>query len=83
MFGCASPTKQPVLFELMEGQQTGLHFSNKLTSTNDFNLFKYMYFYNGAGVCTGDFNNDGMADLFFSSNQGDNKLFLNKGQLKF
>ena len=84
MFGCVSPKKQPVLFELMESKQTGLHFSNTLTSTNEFNLFKYMYFYNGAGVSTGDFNNDGLADLFFSKNQGDNnKLFLNKGQLKF
>ena len=83
MFGCVSPKKQPVLFELMESKQTGLHFSNTLTSTNEFNLFKYMYFYNGAGVSTGDFNNDGLADLFFSSNQSDNKLFLNKGQLKF
>ncbi len=83
MFGCVSPKKQPVLFELMESKQTGLHFSNTLKSTNDFNLFKYMYFYNGAGVSTGDFNNDGLADLFFSSNQGDNKLFLNRGQLKF
>ncbi|MGN6165701.1 MAG: FG-GAP repeat domain-containing protein, partial [Flavisolibacter sp.] len=42
-----------------------------------------MYFYNGAGVGAGDFNNDGLIDLFFSANQGDNKLFLNKGNLKF
>ena len=42
-----------------------------------------MYFYNGAGVGAGDFNNDGKIDLFFASNQGDNKIFLNKGDLKF
>ena len=48
-------------------------------------MFKYMYFYNGAGVGAGDFNNDGIIDLFFSSNQGDNKIFLNRagGNLKF
>jgi hypothetical protein len=42
-----------------------------------------MYFYNGAGVGAGDFNNDGKVDLFFSSNQGSNSLFLNTGNLHF
>ena len=42
-----------------------------------------MYYYNGAGVGAGDFNNDGLIDLFFSANQGDNKLYINKGKLKF
>ncbi|MCY7421914.1 MAG: VCBS repeat-containing protein [Chitinophagaceae bacterium] len=74
---------QPNLFEVIESQNTGLTFSNKLTSSPAFNLFKYMYFYNGAGVGAGDFNNDGLIDLFFSSNQCDNKLYLNKGALKF
>jgi hypothetical protein len=46
-------------------------------------MFKYMYFYNGAGVGAGDFNNDGKVDLFFSSNQGSNSLFLNTGNLHF
>jgi hypothetical protein len=71
------------LFEALEAKQTGLDFVNKLTATADFNMFKYMYFYNGAGVGTGDFNNDGLADLFFASNQGQNKLYLNKGHLHF
>ena len=42
-----------------------------------------MYFYNGAGVGAGDFNNDGLIDLFFAANQGENKLYLNKGNLHF
>jgi enediyne biosynthesis protein E4 len=74
---------KPFLFEALENIQTGLNFSNKLTARADFNMFKYMYFYNGAGVATGDFNNDGLTDLFFTSNQSKNKLFLNKGSLKF
>ena len=70
-------------FEVLNADKTGLDFNNKLTPTTDFNLFKYIYFYNGSGVGAGDFNNDGLIDLFFRSNQGQNKLYLNEGGLKF
>lgn len=73
----------PPMFELLESKRTGLDFSNHLQATDSFNIFKYMYFYNGAGVGAGDFNNDGKIDLFFASNQGQNKLYLNQGGLKF
>jgi hypothetical protein len=83
-FACDTKKQtQPVLFEALTNKQTGLDFSNKLTATADFNMFKYMYFYNGAGVGAGDFNNDGLIDLFFSANQVENKLYLNKGEMKF
>lgn len=71
------------LFELLTDDVTGLHFNNALTPTEDFNMFKYMYFYNGSGVGAGDFNNDGKIDLFFAANQTDNKLYLNEGKLHF
>ena len=80
---CKQKVKVPALFETLDHNKTGLNFSNVLTSTKDFNVFKYMYFYNGAGVGAGDFNNDGLIDLFFSSNQGQNKIYLNQGKLKF
>ena len=80
--GCKS-RKQDILFEVLDSKKTGLNFNNKLTYTKELNLFKYMYFYNGAGVGAGDFNNDGTIDLFFSANQTQNKLFLNAGKLKF
>ena len=73
----------PVLFEVLESKATGLSFSNKLTATPAFNMLKYMYFYNGAGVAAGDFNKDGLIDLFFAGNQVQNRLFLNKGNLQF
>ena len=75
--------KQPAVFEVLDSSKTGLTFSNKLTPTPQFNMFKYMYFYNGGGVGTGDFNNDGLIDVFMSANQGNNKLYLNKGALTF
>ena len=75
--------KQPAMFEVLDSSKTGLLFSNKLKPTQAFNMFKYMYFYNGGGVGAGDFNNDGLIDLFMSANQGDDKLYLNKGNLNF
>lgn len=74
--------KSPI-FKTLTNKETGIDFTNKLKPTPEFNLFSYMYYYNGAGVGAGDFNNDGLIDLFFSANQGDNKLYLNKGNLKF
>jgi hypothetical protein len=81
---CHSPAEkgQP-LFEVLDRTRTGLDFNNKLTPTPEFNVFKYMYYYNGGGVGAGDFNNDGRIDLFFAANQSDNKLYLNDGNLKF
>ncbi|MEO8720931.1 MAG: VCBS repeat-containing protein [Ginsengibacter sp.] len=80
---CKSVKNVPDFFELMDGTQTGLDFQNKLTPTQQFNIFKYLYFYNGAGIGAGDFNNDGKIDLFFASNQGSDKLYLNTGGLHF
>jgi len=81
---CHTPTKQgPPLFQVLDNTKTGITFNNKLTPTQQFNVFKYMYYYNGAGVGAGDFNNDGKIDLFFAANQGNNKLYLNRGNLQF
>jgi enediyne biosynthesis protein E4 len=80
---CNRLTKSPVSFQVLTSKETGLNFTNKLTPTNSFNVFHYMYFYNGAGIAAGDFNNDGLIDLFFASNQGQNKLYLNTGNMHF
>ena len=75
--------EKDVLFTVLESKRTGLDFRNDLKATPSFNMFKYMYFYNGAGVGAGDFNKDGLIDLFFASNQGENKIYINEGYLKF
>src|SRR5687767_14740651 len=81
--GCSADKKERALFTALNADKTGLTFANNLKASQDFNLFKYMYFYNGAGVGAGDFNNDGLTDLFFSSNQEKNRMYLNKGGLQF
>jgi hypothetical protein len=84
LFSCGKTKKiNNPLFTTVDSSQTGINFINKLTPAPDFNLFTYMYFYNGAGLGAADFNNDGKIDLFFSANQGDDKLFLNEGHLQF
>ena len=80
---CTSKEIKDPLFTVLDHKSTGIDFTNKLTPTSEFNMFTYMYFYNGAGIGAGDFNNDGLIDLFFASNQGQNKLYLNQGSLHF
>ena len=81
VIGCGS--KEGELFYNPTPKETGLSFENTLTETDDLNILDYLYFYNGGGVATGDINNDGLTDIFFSGNMVKNKLYLNKGGLKF
>jgi hypothetical protein len=71
------------LFTLLSPSKTNVDFINKLTETEQFNMIQYLYFNDGAGVAAGDINNDGLVDLYFTSNQKPNKLYLNKGNMKF
>ena len=67
----------------LDAKQTGVDFTNTLEEGNELNIIEYLYYYNGGGVAIGDINNDGLEDLFFTSNQGSDKLYLNKGDLIF
>ncbi|MBC7424822.1 MAG: VCBS repeat-containing protein, partial [Ferruginibacter sp.] len=72
------------LFSLLQPDITGIHFQNTLpVDDSTFNILDYIYYFNGGGVATGDINNDGLIDIFFTSNMGDNKLYLNKGNFIF
>ncbi len=70
-------------FTRLTPKQTHVKFSNDLTEDHDFNVLRYQYIYNGAGVATGDLNNDGLPELFFTGNMVQSKLYLNKGNLEF
>ena len=79
--GCRRTAPPP--FELLDAKQTGITFANTLPADTSFNILNYLYYYNGGGVAVGDVNNDGLPDLYFTSNLGANRLYLNKGGYRF
>ena len=82
--GCGkSDAPSDPLFEAMPAAQTGVDFVNEVRDDKQLNIFNYRNFYNGGGVAIGDVNNDGLPDVFLTSNMGDNKLYLNRGDWKF
>ena len=83
IFFIANASSQDKLFTIIDPDQTGIHFSNDLIDTKENNVFLYANFYGGAGVGVGDFDNDGLDDLFFAGNLVADKIYKNLGNLKF
>ncbi|HEX9153164.1 MAG TPA: VCBS repeat-containing protein [Flavobacterium sp.] len=74
---------EDALFSKLDSTNTGINFVNEIKNGENMNIFKYRNFYNGGGVAIGDVNNDGLSDVYFTSNLGASKLYLNKGNFKF
>ncbi|MCP9200070.1 VCBS repeat-containing protein [Gramella sp. GC03-9] len=70
-------------FTRLNAEQTGIDFKNILEENDSINYFSYSYLYMGGGIAAGDVNNDGLIDLFFTGNMVPNRLYLNKGDMKF
>jgi hypothetical protein len=89
MFSCAAcgnkaeEAQQETLFQELSADRTKVAFINKVEGTEEMNIFSYRNFYNGGGVAIGDINNDGLPDIYLTSNMGKNHLYLNKGGLQF
>ena len=87
--GCSKPVHHidhvdvEKLFTLMPAGFTGIDFTNRLHETRDFNVFTYRNYHNGGGVAIADFNNDGLADIYFTANQEPNRLYLTEGGFRF
>ncbi|MEL6846042.1 MAG: VCBS repeat-containing protein, partial [Bacteroidota bacterium] len=87
LLACNGPGAEPAspakLFSLLDSSQTGIRFVNHLPNRDEFNIYTYRNFYNGAGVAIGDVNQDGLQDVFLTANLESNRLFLNKGDFQF
>ncbi|MEM6965436.1 MAG: VCBS repeat-containing protein [Bacteroidota bacterium] len=88
LWGCQNgespaPQTENKLFTSVSAEDSGLDFVNHLEETLESNYYQYLYTYIGGGVAAGDINNDGLIDIFFTSNSSPNKLYLNKGNLQF
>ncbi|WP_235298723.1 VCBS repeat-containing protein [Portibacter marinus] len=75
--------KSSHIFEMLTSEESGITFRNDLTMSEQKNFFTYGYFYLGGGVAIGDFNNDGLQDVYFTGNMVENQLYLNLGNLQF
>ncbi|MFT7443004.1 MAG: hypothetical protein ACI9Q3_001382, partial [Maribacter sp.] len=74
---------QDYLLNKVSNSKSKINFKNILIEDDKHSIINYIYFYNGGGVSAGDVNNDGLPDLYFVSNQNENKLYLNKGNFEF
>lgn len=79
----ACNNKQPVLFEQIPSSRSGINFKNTIIENDSLNPMSVVNIYNGGGVGIGDFNNDGLPDIYFTGNMVSCKLYLNKGNLEF
>lgn len=84
---CSSDSKESESskknFSQLSSDHTGIDFQNNLKENDSLNYFSYSYLYMGGGIAAGDIDNDGLTDLFFTGNMEPNRLYLNKGDLKF
>ncbi len=71
------------IFKQIPTEHSNISFENNIHETVYFNYYTFMHIYMGGGVAAGDFNNDDLVDIYFTSNLGENKLYLNQGEMKF
>ena len=83
VIACNQKKSTPSLFDLVSADYSGVHFQNTIVENDSINVIDFQYCYNGGGIGVGDFNNDGLKDLFFTGNQVSCRLYLNKGSLQF
>ena len=82
-FACSESRRPDYRFEILHSHHTGIDFKNQIAIDDDFNVLDFDYIYNGAGVAVGDFNQDGLPDVYFVGNIVSSRLYINQGGFRF
>ncbi|HEX6428733.1 MAG TPA: VCBS repeat-containing protein, partial [Niastella sp.] len=83
LFSLAACQSKHTLFERILAEHSGITFNNRIVENDSINPLNVVNIYNGGGAGIGDFNNDGLPDIYFTGNMVSSKLYLNKGDLRF
>ncbi len=83
IFHLSSCAKPDALLKKISSSHSNIHFNNEITESDSINPLDMEFLYNGGGVAVGDFNKDGLPDLYFTASQVSNKMYLNKGKFVF
>jgi len=75
--------QKQTLFKKVSSSHSGIEFNNQIVENDSINPLDVVNIYNGGGVGIGDFNNDGLQDIYLTGNMVPSKLYLNKGDFHF
>ncbi|MBO0938588.1 VCBS repeat-containing protein [Fibrella sp. HMF5335] len=80
LVACHNNTPSDARFTRIGIGESGMAFNNEMQrfESDSLNAHTYDPMYNGAGVGIGDFNQDGLQDVFFAANNVTSRLYLNR-----
>lgn len=76
------PPPASALFEELLPNRTGIDFQLKLPDV-ERHIHEIIHLSVYGGICTGDYDGDGLADIYVTSPAGGNRLFRNLGDFRF
>ncbi|HBH83068.1 MAG: RNA-binding protein [Bacteroidetes bacterium GWE2_41_25] len=83
LFPFLSCQRENTLFQKVDSSRSGIHFRNDIIENDSINQLDIENVYNGGGVGIGDFNRDGLPDIFFTGNVVQSKIYLSKDNFRF
>ncbi|HLF64403.1 MAG TPA: VCBS repeat-containing protein, partial [Saprospiraceae bacterium] len=89
LYGCTQKhladvdTTQYQLFIKIPSSESGIDFENTITENIHFNALLFDNVMTGGGVGLLDVNNDGLLDIYLAGNLVQDRLYLNKGGMRF
>ncbi|MBU3699617.1 MAG: hypothetical protein FGM33_06340 [Candidatus Kapabacteria bacterium] len=70
-------------FSFVPSSKSQLNFRNDIIESDDLNIIRDFYTFNGGGVGVGDLDSDGLLDVVFTSTHRGIRMFRNLGNMRF